>query len=179
MNFVRALVSVLALSTFLPAQIPSTPKMPKVTVAATPMVRVKQGSKAQVQVLFRVVPGFHINSNKPNSELLIPTSINWDVPTNISLAKTSYPPGEDYTFSFAPDEKLNVYTGDFAVKSTVMAAKSTPKGTYRVHATLRYQACDNRACYPPASVPFSFDVNVQKGTSTKTRRNPGQSPHIK
>jgi hypothetical protein len=151
-------------------------KSPKVTLAPTPKVEVKQGGISEVQLMFRVVPGFHINSHKPNSELLIPTIINFDVPTNISLAKTVYPPGKDYTFSFSPDEKLSVYTGDFTVSSTMMATKVTPRGTYRVHAVLRYQACDNRACYPPATVPFSFDVNVQK--PTKTRKNPAQSPHI-
>src|SRR3954469_17387585 len=119
------------------------PKTSRVTLAPTPIVAVKQGEKSQVQLMFRVIPGFHINSNKPNSDLLIPTLINWDVPTNISLAKTTYPAGQDYSFSFSPDEKLSVYTGDFTVSTLVMAAKSTPRGTYRVHGTLRYQACDN------------------------------------
>jgi len=154
------------------------PKTPRVTLAPTPTLIVKQGGKSSVQLMFRVIPGFHINSNKPNSELLIPTLINWDVPTDISLAKTVYPPGQDYSFSFSPDEKLSVYTGDFTVNSLVMAAKSTPKGTYRVHGTLRYQACDNRACYPPATVPIAFDVQVAKPASTAVRRNPAQSPHI-
>ena len=154
-----------------------TPRTPKVTVAPTPAVNVKQGGRSEVQLMFRVIPGFHINSNKPNSELLIPTAINWDVPTNISLAKTEYPKGEDYSFSFSPDEKLSAYTGDFVVNSTVMAAKSTPRGTFRVHGTLRYQACDNRACYPPATVPLAFDVHIAKATGTG-RKNPAQSPHI-
>lgn len=162
------------------AQVPATKKAPKVSVAPASTVKVAQGGKTEFQIAFRVVPGYHINSNKPNSELLIPTAINFDVPTNISLTKVAYPAGEDYTFAFSPDEKLSVYTGDFSVSGMVMTTKVTPRGTYRVHATLRYQACDNRACYPPASIPFHFDVNVRKPTaSTKaTRRNPGQSPHI-
>lgn len=160
------------------AQDAFTKKPQRVQVAPTPVVMVKQGGKAQVKLMFRVIPGFHINSNKPNSELLVPTKINFDVPTDISMVGTDYPDGKDYTFSFSPDEKLSVYTADFTVIGTVMAAKSTPKGTYRVRASLRYQACDDRACYPPTNVPFYFDVNVQKPAPTKARRNPAQSPHV-
>src|SRR3954451_1673244 len=124
------------------AQVPSTKKAPKVTVAPTPTVKVLQGGKSEVRFMFRVIPGYHINSNQPNSELLIPTRINFSVPTNISMTGVAYPPGEDYTFSFSPDEKLSVYTGDFNVTGNVNASKAITKGTYRVHATLRYQACD-------------------------------------
>jgi len=61
----------------------------------------------------------------------------------------------------------------------VLAAKGTPRGTYRVHGSLRYQACDNRACYPPSTVPIAFDVAVGKPTASKTApHNTAQSPHI-
>jgi Thiol:disulfide interchange protein DsbD, N-terminal len=171
------LVLCLAATSF--AQISSAKKPPKVTFAPMGTVKVTQGGKAEFQAMFRVVPGFHINSNKPSSELLIPTAINFDVPTNISITGVAYPAGENYTFAFSPDEKLSVYTGDFTVTGKIMTTSVTPKGTYRVHATLRYQACDNRACYPPASIPLHFDVNVQKPSVTKAkRRSPAQSPHI-
>lgn len=132
-----------------------------------------------MEIDFRVAPGFHINSNKPTSDLYIPTAVRFDVPTDISLAGISYPQGELVSFPFDPDTKLSVYTGDVTLKGFVMAAKSTPRGTYRVHGNLRYQACDNRACYPPTNVPLAFDVTVGKPKSVRpTRRNPGQSPHI-
>lgn len=150
----------------------------KVTVAPVSPVKVAQGGKAPVEIMFRVIPGFHINSNKPSSDLYIPTAVRFDVPTDISVAKMEYPQGELVSFPFDPDTKLSVYTGDIAVKGLVLTAKSTPRGTYRVHANLRYQACDNRACYPPADVPLAFDVTVTRPASTRTaRRNPAQSPH--
>ena len=152
---------------------------PKVTAGEVAPVTVKQGSKATVEMVFRVAPGFHINSNKPTSDLYIPTVVKLDVPTDISVAKLTYPEGELISFPFDPDTKLSVYTGDITVKGTVMALKRTTRGTFRVHGNLRYQACDNRACYPPTTLPVQFDVTVTKGASTApARRNPGQSPHI-
>lgn len=161
------------------AQSPS--RTPKVTAAPIDNVTVAQGSSAPITFLFRVAPGYHINSNKPKSELLIPTVVSLSVPTNVSVAKLEYPVGKDMEFPFSPDEKLNVYTGDFAVNARVVTTSVTPKGTYRVHGMLRYQACDNRACYPPTTVPLSFDVTVKKPAKTTVprKRNPAQSPHAR
>jgi hypothetical protein len=153
--------------------------LPKVEAMPVAKVTVTQGGKAKLEMMFRVRPGFHINSHQPTSELYIPTAVKLDVPTDVSVAGLEYPAGEMVGFPFDPDTKLSVYTGDISVKGLVIAAKSTPRGTYRVHGNLRYQACDNRACYPPANVPVEFDVSVVKPVSTATaRRNPAQSPHI-
>lgn len=151
---------------------------PSVTVAPVEPVTVARGGSASVELDFRVARGFHINSNQPRSEYLLPTTLKLDPPSDIVIANLSYPPGQDYSFSFAPDEKLNVYTGDFTVRGTVKTTRTMPAGTYRVHGTLSYQACDNAACYPPKKLPVAFDVHVPK-SARSGRRNPGQSPHVK
>jgi hypothetical protein len=46
-----------------------------------------------------------------------------------------------------------------------------------MHGVLRYQACDNAACYPPKTLPVSFDVKVIKEPAAH-HANPAQSPHI-
>lgn len=142
------------------------------------VVIVKPGGKATTELAFQVKPGFHINSNQPGSELLLPTVVKLSPPTNVSVGGVRYPAGRELSFPFAPDEKLSVYTGDFTVNALVSAAKNTPPGRYRVHGMLTYQACDDRACYPPAHLPISFDVRVTRGASTRVRRNPPQSPHV-
>ena len=42
-----------------------------------------------------------------------------DLPTDIILGKIEYPEGKDLTFPFSPDEKLNVYSGDFTIAVAV------------------------------------------------------------
>lgn len=151
-----------------------------VTMAPSAPVRVVPGKSGRAVLTFRVAPGYHINSNKPKSELLVPTTLKLDAQTGLGIGKVTYPPGRDLSFAFAPNEKLNVYTGDFLITALVAAAHDTPLGRYRIHGTLTSQACDNKACYPPKSVPVAFDVRVQRASSgTRTRRNPGQSPHIR
>jgi DsbC/DsbD-like thiol-disulfide interchange protein len=150
----------------------------RVTAAPIAPVAVHPGGSRQVELAFRVARGYHINSNKPSSELLVPTVLSVSPPTNIVVAKMTYPAGEDRSFPFSPGEKLNVYTGDFALTALVRVTRTTPLGRYRVHGTLKYQACDDRACYPPGKVPVAFDVKVTKPAKTGRRRNPAQSPHV-
>jgi hypothetical protein len=152
------------------------PKGPVVKMAPAPLVTAVQGKPATVPLSFRVASGYHINSNLPKSEFLIPTVLKVEATTDIVIGKTTYPEGHDMSFAFAPDEKLNVYTGDFKVDVLVRPLRSVQVGKYIVRGTLKYQACDNSACYPPKQLPISFDVKIAKAPPAPTR-NPAQSPH--
>jgi hypothetical protein len=81
------------------------------------------------------------------------------------------------SFPFQPDEALNVYTGDFTVTVAVHPLKSVVPGKYVMHGLLRYQACDNAQCFPPKTLPVSFDVKVVK-EPPEHHANPAQSPHV-
>jgi len=153
-----AILAVLLAATLL-AQEPGT-RVPSVTFAPVGKVQVKPGSAANVQLDFRVGSEFHVNSNKPKSELLIPTQLKLSgVPTNL-VVSLKYPAGEDVSFSFAPDEKLSVYSGDFSISAVVKAAPGAQAGEYPVAGELRFQACDRSACYPPRTTPVKFTVSV-------------------
>jgi hypothetical protein len=152
-------------------------KSPSVTMAPAPLTSVTQGKPGTVTLDFRVARGFHINSNKPTSEFLIPTALKLEAPTDIVIGKVTYPAGENMSFPFAPDEKLNVYTGDFKINVVVRPLHNVVPTKYALHGHLKYQACDKAACYPPKLLPVNFEVKVTKGAS-RARRNPAQSPHV-
>lgn len=133
---------------------------PTVSVAPPERVTLVKGRAGRVTLQFRVAPGFHINSNTPKSEYLIPTALKVEPAGKITVAKIVYPEGADMSFAFAPEEKINVYTGDFAVEMTLKATSTAAPGSYKLHGLLRYQACDNAACYPPKKLPIEVDVLV-------------------
>jgi hypothetical protein len=157
------------------AQSPGS-RAPSVSVAPIETTTVTRGKSGPLTIHFRVAQGFHINSNAPKSEFLIPTALKLDAPTDIAISKVSYPEGKDMSFPFSPDEKLNVYTGDFAVDLTLRPLQSVAPGKYAIHGNLKYQACDNAACYPPKQLPVSFEVKILKGAPAGGA-NPAQSPH--
>lgn len=152
-------------------------KGPSVSMAPVPLVKAPRAAQTQVTLNFRVASGFHINSNTPHSEFLIPTSLKVDPPTDIVLGKTTYPPGKDLSFPFSPDEKLSVYSGDFTIDVTVHPLHAVVPGRYGLHGTLRYQACDNAQCFPPKTLPVNFDIKVVK-EPPQPHKNPAQSPHV-
>jgi hypothetical protein len=164
--------------TYTPVQ-PLTPipaRPPSVSIAPVPLVTAMRAKETKVNLNFRVAPGFHINSNTPKSEFLIPTALKMDLPTDIVLGKIDYPAGKDLTFPFSPDETLNVYSGDFTVSVAVHPLHSVVPGKYVMHGLLRYQACDNAQCFPPKTLPVSFEVKVVKEPPGPTHY-PAQSPH--
>ena len=152
-------------------------KVPAVVIAPVPLVTAPRAAQTMVNLDFRVPSGYHINSNTPKSEFLIPTALKMDLPTDIILGKIEYPAGDDLAFPFSPEEKLNVYTGDFRIVVAVHPLLSVTPGKYIMHGVLRYQACDNSACYPPKTVRVEFDVKVVKEPATH-HANPAQSPHV-
>jgi len=151
-------------------------KSPSVTMSPAPLTTVTRGKANTVTLEFRVQSGFHINSNKPSAEYLIPTTLKLDPPTDIVVGKTTYPPGKEMSFAFAPDEKLSVYSGDFTLGVSIRPLGSVLPSKYEVRGTLRYQACDNAACYPPKNLPVKFEVKVVKAPPPR-KKNPAQSPH--
>jgi len=161
----------------LTSDIPSGKIAPSITISAPTDIPVTRGKTASVQLRFRIGWGFHINSNKPKSEFLIPTVLKLDAPTDIVIGRVTYPPGQEMSFAFAPNDKLSVYSGEFPVSVSVRPLASVVPGKYMIRGQLRYQACDNAACYPPKKLPVEFEVKVVKGTPVQSRRNPAQSPH--
>lgn len=135
---------------------------PTVIMAPVGTVHLKPGGSAAVDMAFRVSSGFHINSNKPHEEFLIPTALTLKAPPQIAVGGVTYPAGSDETFPFAPNEKLSVYSGDFSITSQLKAPAKVSPGTYPVSGELTYQACDKAACYPPKTLPVKFQVTVEK-----------------
>lgn len=107
------------------------------------------GRRSVLEMNFRVADGFHVNSHPPKSELLIPTQIALQPANGVKLAAVEYPEGTSYSLTTDPTEKLDVYTGTFTIRLPVTATA----GEHTVNGTLRYQACDRAACYPPKNLP--------------------------
>jgi len=162
MKFVVVIFALLIAS---PAQ--EVQKKQYVSQLTTPRVSVAGAKTLPVKLKFAIQPEMHINSNHPNTENLIPTKLVLDLPTDLSIVKTIYPAGKDFAFAFDPNDKLNVYSGEFPITLQVRPAHGASAGTFKVHGELQYQACNDRACFPPKKLPVEFEVTVLK---TKSRR---------
>ena len=168
-------ISLLAL--LLPAAALAQGSSPLVTVAPIDTIVVARGGTAPLNIALRVNPGFHVNSNKPNDELLLPTVVHLNPPQGIMIVNIHYPDGEQLALPFMDKDTLSVYSGSFNVTADLRIQKSAGLGTLRVHGEVKYQACNNRQCYPPKTTPLEFDVKVVRPKVKKSSYTPA-SPHI-
>lgn len=152
---------------------------PSVTVLPIGTIVSARGGKAPLNIELRVNKGFHINSNKPNDELLLPTVVHLNPPEGIMIMNVQYPEAEQLALPFMGNDKLSVYSGLVTVRAEVRIPKSAALGTLRVHGEVKYQACDNRQCFPPKSTPLEFDVKVVKPAAKKHSTYTPASPHIR
>ncbi|WP_263383417.1 protein-disulfide reductase DsbD N-terminal domain-containing protein [Granulicella arctica] len=147
----RSIITVAVVSTaFLPMIAQDAVKPKNTVVYVAEQQSVAAGKKSTVDLHFRVVDGYHVNSHTPKSEFLIPTALKTEPLGGVTQGTPIYSTGQEFSFSFSPTEKLDVYSGEFTIKLPVTA----DAGEHTVAATLHYQACDHAACYPPKSLPL-------------------------
>jgi len=90
---------------------------------------------------------------------LFPTSLTLEGPEGIEIKRIAFPPPQEKTFSFAKDP-VAVYSGNFTVRATLTIEKETPVGRHEIKGAFASQACSEKSCLPPETVPISFRVSV-------------------
>ena len=132
-----------------------------VTVRVEPArVELGGGGTAELTLVATIQEGFHINSNKPAQEYLIPTRVELAGAEGFALEKVEFPAGALKSFGFAPDEKLSVYEGTVKVRAR-LRAKSAAAGGHTVRLVFHYQACNDQICLRPAQREAKLAVQVR------------------
>jgi DsbC/DsbD-like thiol-disulfide interchange protein len=123
-------------------------------------IAAKRGEAVQVKIPLTVQPGFHVNSNTPSDEYLIPLKLTWKSTGALEAGPVVYPKPamEKYEFSEKP---LSVFTGKFELTAHFKVAAGAPAGPGAAVGQLRYQACSDKACYPPKTVEVTVPYSVQ------------------
>ena len=130
------------------------------TLGGLPKVIGKRGAAVQAKIPLAVRPGFHVNSNTPSEEYLIPLKLTWKSTGALEGGQIAYPKPslEKYEFSEKP---LSVFTGNFDVVANFKVAANAPAGPGAAVGQLRYQACSDRACFPPKTIEVAIPYQVQ------------------
>ena len=127
--------------------------------------------------------GFHVNSNRPSDEFLKPTSLLLDTPDGVKIDRIDYPEPRPFKAEFSK-EPLAVYEEHFVIGADLEIDQDLAPGDYPVKATLKYQVCSARVCYPPATrvaeiilaLAAPAPVAVSSAASSKVTKSAGDSP---
>ena len=104
-----------------------------------------------------VLPGFHVNSDRPKDEFLIPLKLTWTAGV-LEVQSIDYPKPEEVKVG---NDMLNVFTGKFEIHTQFKAPDKAPPGNIALTGKLRYQACNNEMCFRPASIEVTVPVNIE------------------
>ena len=130
------------------------------TVGDPGKVAGRRNAAVQTKIPVSVRPGYHVNSNTPTEEYLIPLKLTWTSTGALEGGTVVYPKPELEKYEFS-EKPLSVYTGDFFLMANFKVAANAPAGPGAATGKLRYQACSNRACYPPKTVEITVSYSVQ------------------
>ncbi len=143
---------------FLPLSAQNTKQY--LTIGELPKVAGKRSAAVQARIPVTVQMGFHVNSNAPKDEYLIPLKLTWKSTGVLEAGQVVYPKPslEKYEFAESP---LSVYTGAFELVTNFKVAANAPAGPGVAAGQLRYQACNDRACFPPKTIEINLPYQVQ------------------
>ncbi|MBI3492156.1 MAG: hypothetical protein HY047_10295 [Acidobacteria bacterium] len=150
----------IALLVTLVAQLTSTPANRHATVTASPAeVGGKAGAKLSLFVDVAPKPGIHVYA--PGAKDYIAVALKLNPQADVKAGKATFPKSE--ILFFEPlNEHVPVFQKPFRITQDVTLGKSAKSGsTVSVAGTLSFQACDDKVCYPPESVPVSWVVLVK------------------
>jgi len=131
-----------------------------VTVGEPQKISGSRSAAVQSKIPVTVQKGYHVNSNTPSDEYLIPLKLTWKSLGVLEGGQVTYPKptSEKYEFSEKP---LSVYTGSVDLVVNFKIAANAPAGPGTAVGQLRYQACNDRTCFPPKNIEITVPYQVQ------------------
>jgi len=120
---------------------------------------VHAGSKVRAALLVKLPETLHVQSNKPRDPSLIPTVLSVDAPAGVRVTELVFPQARDLAQE-GQSEPLAVFDHEFAIGVMLEIDPQVQPGEVSVPARLRYQACDDKMCFPPSTGQFSWTLRV-------------------
>ena len=138
-------------------QLPTPPK--HLTVSATSSAAMAApGSKVSLFLDITPNPGIHVYA--PGAKDYLPIAVTIDPQPGVTVGAVKYPKSDTMVFD---GERVPVYQKAFRLVDEVSLASSLKTADIvTVTGTVKYQACDDRVCFLPASVPVSWSIKLRK-----------------
>lgn len=121
--------------------------------------KLQAGKSNRISIELTIKEPWHVNSDKPAEDYLIPTLINFDQNETVTFGRISYPKPEIKTFEFS-DNPLAVYEGTVYAFTTVTIPPDYPEETVKISGNVSYQACNDQSCLAPDEIAFSAEFPI-------------------
>jgi DsbC/DsbD-like thiol-disulfide interchange protein len=126
---------------------------------------VAPGTHFSIVLDVRPAPGIHVYA--PGVVGYKPIGVTVQPTSGLLIRQAQYPPSEIYLFK-PLNERVEVFQRPFRIVQD-LAIDASPQGvaalkdvsTLKINGVLHYQACDDRICFTPQSIPLSWTTTLR------------------
>lgn len=122
--------------------------------------KVKKGRVVRASVVMDIPSGLHVQSNKPLDKFLVPTKLDVETPSGMQVGPISYPRPVMRKLKFSKGN-VAVYEGRAMLRFNVTVPANYSGGSGEIKGKLRFQACNDEACFPPITREVKMWLNVE------------------
>ena len=122
--------------------------------------KTKKGRTVRASVLMDIPAGLHVQSSKPLDKFLVATKLDVETPAGMKVGPVSYPRALMRKLKFSKG-MVAVYEGKSIVRFNVTVPANYSGGSGEIKGKLRFQACNDEACFPPVTREVKMWLNVE------------------
>jgi hypothetical protein len=127
-------------------------------------------------VVLDITPGPKMHIYAPGVKGYKPLTLAIDPQPGLVIRETHYPASEEYYFQ-PLDERVPVFQKPFRIVHDLMIDPSragqaalSGRTTMAITGTLSYQACDDRLCYMPQTIPLKWSITLKPLDRERVKR---------
>lgn len=130
-------------------------------IAKVKQAAMRLGKAGDAVVTSTVGQGYHVQANPVSQPNLVATVLVLEPAEGFEVGEITYPEGKTYRLQNS-DRDLKTYEGNFDVKVSIKASETAKAGKAEVKGKLKFQACNDKICFFPTSVPVTIPIMVYK-----------------
>jgi thiol:disulfide interchange protein DsbD len=149
---------------------------PAVSIRAiAPGGSLKAGMPAELAIELSISKPYHINSDRPLQDYLIPTTLEFEPQPDVAFGKAVFPPAPIKSLPVS-DSPMAVFEGVVKIAARITPASNLKSKEVAVRGWVRYQACNDSTCLPPVRQSFNLTLPVE--ISEKLATVPAESSPV-
>jgi len=129
--------------------------------------KLERGKSNSISIEIKIEEPYHVNSQQPTEDYLIPISIHFEDQENIVFGEMEFPEPEIKMLGFS-DIPLSIYEGTIVVRMSITIPASYDGENVSVKGIIGYQACDDNSCLAPTELSFNRSFPVVTSSEAKT-----------
>ena len=122
--------------------------------------KTKKGRTVRANVLMEIPSGLHVQSSKPLDKFLVATKLDVETPSGMTVGPISYPRPVMRKLKFSKG-MVAVYEGRALIRFNVTVPATYSGSSGEIKGKLRFQACNDEACFPPTTREVKMWLNVE------------------